>query len=316
MVTTRTSAPSPRSAAGRSQHDRHLRRHRLSGIAYATPAALVVGVFFLVPLGLVLWMSLHQWPLIGDPTINAPANYSRIFDNALFLGAVWFTLEYTIIVTVVLFTAAFGLALLVNRSRPGVGWFRTAFFLPGAVGFATASLLFYGLLSRDLGPINPILSALGIIDHPISWVSGSPNLALASSIGLVIWRFAGFNMLILLTGLQAIPGDVYEAATVDGAGRWQQFTGITLPLLRPTIALVLILMITGSLLAFDQFYILTNGGPDNSTTSIVMVIVREAFTRFDLGSAAAVSVVVLAALVLLNAVQLRMLRRGDRPEGD
>jgi multiple sugar transport system permease protein len=129
-----------------------------------------------------------------------------------------------------------------------------------------------------------------------------------------VWRFAGFNMLILLNGLQAIPDDVYEAAWVDGARRWQQFTAITLPLLRPTIALVLILMITGSLLAFDQFYILTNGGPDNSTTSVVMVIVREAFTRFDLGSAAAVSVVVLATLILFNAMQLQMLRRGDRPE--
>lgn len=312
MVTTRASAPSPRSAAGWSRP----RRHDHLGMAYATPAALVVGVFFLLPLGLVLWMSLHQWPLLGEPALNAPANYSRILDNALFMAAVWFTLKYTIIVTVLLFTAAFGLALLVHRARPGVGWFRTAFFLPGAIGFATASLLFYGLLSRDLGPLNPILSALGIIDHPISWVSGSPNLALGSSIGLVIWRFAGFNMLILLTGLQAIPGDVYEAATVDGAGRWQQFAGITLPLLRPTIALVLIVMITGSLLAFDQFYILTNGGPDNSTTSIVMVIVREAFTRFDLGSAAAVSVAVLGALVVFNAVQLRVLRRGDRPEGD
>jgi multiple sugar transport system permease protein len=299
-----------RSAAARRS------QYQLAGIAYATPAALVVGVFFLVPLGLVLWMSLHQWPLIGDPTFNAPANYTRIRDNALFIDAVWFTLKYTIVVTILLFAAAFGLAMLVQRPRPGVGFFRTAFFLPGAVGFATASLLFYGLLSRDLGPLNPILSALGLIGKPISWVSGSPNLALGSSIGLVIWRWAGFNMLILLTGLQAIPGEVYEAARVDGASRWQQFTRITLPLMRPTIALVLILMITGSLLAFDQFYILTNGGPDNSTTSVVMVIVREAFTRFDLGSAAAVSVLVLAALILFNVVQLRVLRRGDRPEGD
>ena len=123
-------------------------------------------------------------------------------------------------------------------------------------------------------------------------------------------------MLILLTGLQAIPGEVYEAARVDGASRWQQFTRITLPLMRPTIALVLILMLTGSLLAFDQFYILTNGGPDNSTTSVVMVIVREAFTRFDLGSAAAVSVLVLATLIVFNVVQLRVLRRGDRPARD
>ena len=310
-------APNAASAARarRSAVAREARLQRL-GIAYATPAALVVGVFFLVPLGLVLWMSLHQWPLIGEPSINAPDNYARIAHNALFVDAVWFTLKYTIVVTILLFAAAFGLALLVQRPRPGVGIFRTAFFLPGAVGFATASLLFYGLLSRDLGPLNPILSALGLLDHPVSWVSGSPNLALGSSIGLVIWRFAGFNMLILLTGLQAIPGEVYEAAHVDGAGRWQQFTGITLPLMRPTIALVLILMITGSLLAFDQFYILTNGGPDNSTTSVVMVIVREAFTRFDLGSAAAVSVVVLAALIAFNAIQLRVLRRGDRPEGD
>jgi len=313
MVAPNASALSRRTAAGRQS--RSLYPGRL-GIAYASPAALVVTVFFLVPLGLVLWMSLHQWPLLGEPTINAPANFSRILDNALFNDAVWFTLKYTIIVTIVLFLSAFGLAMLVQRPRPAIGFFRTAFFLPGAVGFATASLLFYGMLSRDLGPLNPILGALGLIDKPISWVSGSPNLALGSSIGLVIWRFAGFNMLILLTGLQAIPGEVYEAAHVDGAGRWQQFTGITLPLMRPTIALVLILMITGSLLAFDQFYILTNGGPDNSTVSVVMVIVREAFTRFDLGSAAAVSVVVLAALVVFNAVQLRVLRRGDRPEGD
>jgi multiple sugar transport system permease protein len=283
-------------------------------MAYAAPTAVIVSVFFLVPLGLVLWMSLHEWPLLGEPTINAPDNYTGIAHNPLFVDAVWFTLKYTIVVTIALFTAAFGLALLVQRARAGVGLFRTAFFLPGAVGFATASLLFYGLLSRDLGPLNPIFAALGLIDKPVSWVSGSPNLALGSSVGLVIWRFAGFNMLLLLNGLQAIPDDVYEAATVDGAGRWQQFSGITLPLLRPTIALVLILMITGSLLAFDQFYILTNGGPDNSTVSVVMVIVREAFTRFDLGSAAAVSVVVLGALVMFNTVQLRVLRRGDRPE--
>jgi len=302
-------AVAPSRASGRRD------RRQLIGLAYAAPAAVVVGVFFLVPLGLVLWMSLHEWPLVGEPALNMPANYTAIADNPLFVDAVLFTIKYTIIVTVVLFGAAFGLALLVQRRRPGVGFFRTAFFLPGAVGFATASLLFYGLLSRDLGPLNPILSALGIIDSPVSWVSGSSGLALASSIGLVVWRFAGFNMLILLNGLQAIPDDVYEAASMDGAGRWQQFTGITLPLMRPTIALVLILMVSGSLLAFEQFYILTNGGPDNSTTSIVMVIVREAFTRFDLGSAAAVSVVVLGALILINALQIRVLRRGHRPEG-
>jgi multiple sugar transport system permease protein len=309
MVASNTSAPS--ATAARARPPWAARRQRI-GAAYAAPAAVIVGVFFLVPLVLVLWMSLHEWPLIGPPALNLPANYTGIAHNPLFAGAVAFTLKYTVIVTIALFGAAFGLALLVQHHRRGVGLFRTAFFLPGAVGFATASLLFYGLLSRDLGPVNAMLQGLGVIDRSVSLVSGSPNLALGSSIGLVVWRFAGFNMLILLNGLQAIPEDLYEAARIDGAGRWAQFTAITLPLMRSTIALVLIVMITGSLLAFDQFYILTNGGPDNSTTSIVMVIVREAFVRFDLGSAAAVSVVVLAALIALNALQLRMLRRGDR----
>jgi multiple sugar transport system permease protein len=105
---------------------------------------------------------------------------------------------------------------------------------------------------------------------------------------------------------------MYEAARIDGANPWQIFRRVTLPLMRSTISLVLILMITGSLLAFDQFYILTRGGPDNSTTSVVMVIVREAFIRFNLGSAAAISVVVLVALVVLNSVQLAILRRRSR----
>src|SRR4051794_20369872 len=246
MVTSNASAPA---APPRAPLRWHARR-QLIGAAYAAPAAVIVGVFFLVPLVLVSWMSLHDWPLIGEPALNAPANYTAIAHNPLYADAVVFTLKYTIIVTIVLFGAAFGLALLVQRHRRGVGLFRTAFFLPGAVGFATASLLFYGLLSRDLGPLSSMLSALGIVDHPVSFVSGSPRLALGSSIGLVVWRFAGFHMLILLNGLQAIPDDVYEAARIDGARRWQQFTHITLPLMRPTLALVLILMITGSLLAF------------------------------------------------------------------
>jgi multiple sugar transport system permease protein len=163
------------------------------------------------------------------------------------------------------------------------------------------------MLNNDFGPIDPMLQALGITSEPVKWI-GTPNMALFSTITLVIWRFAGFNMLILLTGLQAIPAEVYEAARSDGANRWQIFTKITLPLLRPTLALMLILSITGSLLAFDQFFVFTNGGPDNSTVTMVMVVYRDAFFRFDLGGAAALSVVLLVALVGLNALMMRRLR--------
>jgi multiple sugar transport system permease protein len=125
---------------------------------------------------------------------------------------------------------------------------------------------------------------------------------------MITWRFAGFYMLIILTGLQAIPRDVYEAARVDGAGWWRTLRSITLPLLRPTLALMLILSVTGSILAFDQFYILTNGGPDNSTVTVVLAIYRQAFFLFDLGKAAALSMIVLVLLLALNLIQFRILR--------
>jgi multiple sugar transport system permease protein len=262
-----------------------------------------------VPLLLVVWMSLHRWPLLAPPTFNAPDNYTRIGENELVGSAVWFTLKYTLVMTVLLFGLAFGMALLVQRRRRGVGFLRTAFFLPMAVGFASASLLFLGFLSDEIGPVNGLLRTLGIVDGYVSWTSGSSTGALSSAVVLVLWRFAGFTMLILLTGLQAIPLEVYEAARIDGASRWQIFRRVTLPLMRSTITLVLTLMTTGSLLAFDQFWILTRGGPDNSTTSLVMVIYREAFIRLDLGSAAAISVALLAVLVVVNVVQLGVLRR-------
>ncbi|WP_461122987.1 carbohydrate ABC transporter permease [Saccharothrix stipae] len=307
-----TSTPSTRTPRPRQEH-RPARRSRrlraLVGAAYAAPTAVMVGLFFLVPLALVAWMSLHRWPLLGKAEFNAPANYGGIAEDELLRSAAWFTVKYTVIITVLLFVVAFGLALLVQHRRPGVGFFRTAFFLPMAVGFASASLLFLGLLSDEIGPVTDLLSWLGLVDGYVSWTSGSPGSALASAVLLVLWRFAGFAMLILLTGLQAIPPDVYEAARVDGANRWQTFWRITVPLLRPTIALVLTLMTTGSLLAFDQFWILTRGGPDNSTTSLVMVIYREAFVRLDLGSAAGISVVLLVVLVVFNAIQFRVLRR-------
>jgi multiple sugar transport system permease protein len=274
---------------------------------YAAPTAVIVVVFFLVPLVLVFWMSANRWRILGSPTFNFPDNYTKIPDNQLFLDSVTFTLKYTAITTVLLSAIALALALSVQTARPGVGLFRTAYFLPGVVGFAAASLLFYAFYTQS-GPLDDLLINLGITDEPINWL-GTPNAALFSTIGMVIWRFAGFNMLILLTGLQAIPLDVYEAARSDGANRWQTFRYITLPLLRPTIALMLVLSITGSLLAFDQFFIMTRGGPDGTTVSIVMVIFREGFTRFDLGSAAALSVLLLLVLVLLNVIQLRVLGR-------
>ncbi|MER6184842.1 sugar ABC transporter permease [Streptomyces sp. NPDC001652] len=287
------------------------RSRTVQGLGYAAPTAVFVAVFFVWPLLLVGRMSLNDWPLLaGDQGGNAPENYTDITDSPLFWPAVRFTLLYTVIVTVVLLGLALLLALLVQESRPGAGFFRTVYFLPGALGLASASLLFWGLYSPTTGPISSTLEHLGLVDEPVSFLGTSTN-ALLSTVFLVVWKFAGFYMLILLVGLQRIPHELYEAARMDGASRGQIFRRITLPLLRPSLALSLLLCVTGSLLAFDQFFVLTKGGPDNSTVTIVQLIYREAFQRLDLGTAAALSIIVLGALVLLNVLQFRGLHRAD-----
>ncbi|WP_406222404.1 carbohydrate ABC transporter permease [Streptomyces canus] len=283
----------------------------LQGLGYATPTAVFVAVLFVLPLLLVGRMSLHDWPLLaGDQGGNTPENYTDVTDSTLFWPAVRFTLLYTGIVTVVLLGLALLLALLVQESRPGTGFFRTVYFLPGALGLASASLLFWGMYSPTTGPLSRPLEKLGLVDDPVSFL-GTPTSALLSTVFLVVWKFAGFYMLILLVGLQRIPHELYEAARMDGASRGQIFRSITLPLLRPSLALSLLLCVTGSLLAFDQFFVLTKGGPDNSTVTVVQLIYREAFQRLDLGTAAALSILVLAALLLLNALQFRGLRHAD-----
>lgn len=283
----------------------------LQGLAYAAPTAVFVAVLFVWPLLLVGRMSFHDWPLLaGDRGGNAPENYTDVTDSTLFWPAVRFTLLYTGIVTVILLGLALLLALLVQESRPGTGFFRTVYFLPGALGLASASLLFWGMYSPTTGPLSRPLEKLGLVDDPVSFL-GTPTSALLSTVFLVVWKFAGFYMLILLVGLQRIPHELYEAARMDGASRGQIFRSITLPLLRPSLALSLLLCVTGSLLAFDQFFVLTKGGPDNSTVTVVQLIYREAFQRLDLGTAAALSIIVLAVLLLLNVLQFRGLRHAD-----
>jgi multiple sugar transport system permease protein len=285
------------------------RRRTLIGVGYALPTAIMVAVFFIVPLFLVVQMSASEWTLLaGDRGLNFPENYADLGSGRLFWPAVEFTIRYTLIVTVLLIALGLLMALAVQESGRWSGMLRTVFLLPLAVGLAAASLLFWGFYSSSIGPLNPMLQGAGLIESPISFL-GTPTNALMSTVFLIVWKFAGFYMLILLVGLQSIPRDVYESAALDGAGRWSTFRHITLPLLRPALALSLILAVTGSLLAFDQFFLLTKGGPDNTTVTIVQLIYREAFQLQDLGRAAAISIVLLAALLALNALWFRGLRK-------
>lgn len=290
---------------------RRARTEALSGMLFALPAILFVLVLFVVPLVLAAWMSLNDWPLIGAARFNAPDNYVAIGNNALFMSSVMFTIKYTAVVTAIFLAISLGLALLVQSTRPGIGLFRTAFLLPAAVGVSSSALLFYAMYNNEFGPLDNILRAIGVIKGDADFL-GTPNAAFASTVFMVTWRFAGFYMIILLTGLQAIPIEVYEAARIDGASWWQTLRLITLPLLKPTILLVLILSVTGSLLAFEPFYVLTAGGPSNSTVTMVIAMFREAFTLFNLGRAAAIAMVLLVALVAINVTQLYIFRDKDK----
>jgi multiple sugar transport system permease protein len=279
---------------------RRRRRPGLTGWAYAAPTALFVLIFFVTPILLVGRMSVSDWGLFaGNRGLNAPENFIDVAEYRLFWPAVWFTVKYTVLTTVILLGLALLMALIVQESSRWTGFLRTSFLVPSALGLASASLLFYALYSPQSSPFG----FLGV-----SFL-GTPTAALWSTVVLIVWRFAGFYMLLLLVGLQGIPADVYEAARLDGAGRWQTFRYVTLPLLRSSIALCTILCVTGSMLAFDQFYLLTKGGPDNSTLTIVQLIYNFAFFGGNnLGRAAALSIMVLAALLIANVLQFRGLR--------
>jgi multiple sugar transport system permease protein len=288
---------------------RRLKPSTVHGLLFASPTALFVILLFLVPIILVFQMSASDWPLFtGRQGTNLPDNFAEAIDNRFFWPSIVFTLKYTVITTVILIALGLGLALLVQESTRWKGLLRTVILVPSALGLASASLLFYALYSPQSGPISPALQELGLISEPLSFL-GTPNKALWSTVFLIVWRFTGFYMLLLLVGLQGISREVYEAAEIDGAGRWRAFRHITLPLLRPSLALCTIMCVTGSLLAFDQFYILTKGGPDNSTVTVVQLIYALAFGgKNDLGMAAALSIIVLAGLLVLNTVTFRLMR--------
>ncbi|MFE2755940.1 carbohydrate ABC transporter permease [Actinosynnema sp. NPDC059335] len=302
---TRTDSPPDPPARGRA---RPRDRRSLLGWLYATPTAVFVVALFLVPLGLVVEMSLSRWPLLtGDQGFNAPANFVKAVDHRFFTDSVVFTLKYTALATVLLLVIGLGLALLVQESSRWNNLLRASFLIPSALGLASASLLFYVFYSPFASPLKSLMDSWGFT------FLGTPTGALLSTTFLIVWRFAGFYMVLMLVGLQGIPADVFEAARSDGATRWQTFRLVTLPLLRPTLALTTVLCVTGSLLAFEQFYILTKGGPDNSTITVVQLIYMVAFQgQNDLGVAGAISVIALLALIVLNAVQLRAFRSEEK----
>ncbi|HTU74556.1 MAG TPA: sugar ABC transporter permease [Trebonia sp.] len=304
----------PRGAGGRRVrwwHPRLSTRRALTGMALVAPTFAMVAVFVLFPLGFAVYISLTNWPLIGPYHYIGGQNYSLLVHDPQFIHSVLFTLLYTGIVTVPIFVVGYAMAVLVRSNRRGATFFRTAFFLPFIIGLATESFMVLLELQPDSGAADYVLGKIGLAHATTAWTVNY-GLALTAICVFVVWFASGLTMMLLMAGMQGIPAELYEAADVDGGTWWQKESRITLPLLRPNIALALIISVIGSFLAFNQFYILTEGGPGTSTEPVVMWIYEEAFVQYHLGYATAGAIALVIVIAIISAAQFYLLRDGSK----
>jgi multiple sugar transport system permease protein len=286
-------------------------RSRWLGLAYLSPALVFVLIFTVYPVGQMIWMSLHNWSLITPPKWVGSANYLRAFRDSQFWVSFGFTLKYTAIITPILIVGGYLLALLTSGNTPLRRITRTVVFTPVVIGLGVSSLLWYWLFSTDFGLINRALMDVGVINEPVVWLGVDANRSNLAIIASVVWKVIGFGMILFVGAIQAIPSDVTEASLVDGATYRQRVLRIILPLTLRTVLLVTLLSVIGSLLAFDQFYIMTAGQPRNATATSVFYVYLNSFPYLKLGYGAALSIVLALTILAFTVVQLVLTRRSQ-----
>ncbi|GAB2493233.1 hypothetical protein GCM10027063_36060 [Promicromonospora xylanilytica] len=301
------SAPTVRTRPAGARRHGSLTHPERTGLALVAPAVALVVVFVLVPLVVAVYISLTNFPLIGSYRFVGLENYGLVLTDPAFWGSLGYTLLYTAIVTLPILLLGYALAVLVRSNRRGATVLRTIFFVPFVIGLTTLSFLMLLEAQPNSGMVNIALRWLGITDGTTAWLVDGP-LATGLLCVMVIWGVSGLTMVLLMSGMQGIPREVYESAEMDGASWWQREWQITVPMLRRTIAMTVILSVIGSFLAFTQFYILTQGGPGSETTTIVMAIYRRAFVQLQLGAATAMSLVLVVITGLVTAAQFWLLR--------
>jgi multiple sugar transport system permease protein len=236
-------------------------------------------------------------------------NFSEALGSSDFWASMWHTIWFTILTTPPLVILAFAFAMLADRARRGRAFFRLAFFLPYILPSAVVALIWIWLYTPALGLISKIVTGLGFAEP--NWL-GSPNLAMWSLAITTVWWTLGFNFVLYLAGLQDIPRDLYEAAAMDGAGPWQQIRRITIPMLGRTTSLVIVLQVIASLKVFDQMYIMTSGGPNYATRSLLQYVYDMGFTDFRTGYAAAASTLFFILVLAVSGVWVFLTRRQEQ----
>jgi multiple sugar transport system permease protein len=290
---------------------RYSTRRKLTGGLYLAPAVLFVMVFTAFPLSQMIWMSFHNWSLIAPKRWVGLDNYLHAYNDKQFWISLGFTLKYTLYITPILMVGGYLIALVVVKNTPLRMATRAIVFTPVVIGLGVSSLLWYWLFNFDFGPINRLLVDAGVVVKPVIWFGEDANRALWAIIVSIVWKVIGFGMLLFVAAIQAIPHDIDEAAMVDGATYWRRVWFITLPLTLKTILLVTLISVIGSLLAFDQFFLMTAGQPFNRTASSVFWIYLNSFPYLKLGYGAALSLVMTAIVLGLTTVQVALTRRAS-----
>jgi sn-glycerol 3-phosphate transport system permease protein len=284
-------------------------RDAVVALACLAPSLAVFGTFVFYPLGRSIWLSLFANDLLGQPvTFVGLEQYQRLVTDPHFAAVMATTAWFAVLTVVPSIVIGLGLALLVRPRIAGIGVFRTLLATPFAFSAAAAGVVFDVFYRPGIGLFNGLLSYLHI--PPVDWLT-SPAVALPSLALAVVWRHAGYTMLVCLAGLESIPDTLYEAARMDGASRFAQFRWITLPLLTPTLFFLVVISTIHALQTFGEIKILTHGGPAGSTTTLVYSLYETAFGlgSSDYGLASAQGVVLMLIVLLITVVQFRVLGR-------
>ena len=282
-----------------SQADRHRVR---TAFAFLAPSLLGVILFLVIPIIFVIGLSLVQWNMLTPMKWVGLSNYVNIFEFDGFGHSLVVTAYYVILNIPIQTAFALGMAMLLRSKRAGSGVIRIIAVLPFLSTPVAMGVVWNWIFNPSTGLVNQFLAHLGITGP--AWLSNEatamPVIAFAN-----IWQYAGYNMLFFLAGLAAIPATVYEAASIDGATKWEQFRRVTLPLLRPTLLFVLVTGVIGSFQVFDTVYVMTAGGPGNATQVASLNIYNTAFAGFRIGEASAMSVVLFLVILAITIVQFR-----------
>ncbi|QLH19926.1 MULTISPECIES: carbohydrate ABC transporter permease [Streptomyces] len=276
---------------------------------FIAPFYLLYVLFMLVPIGVALWLSLCEWVGLGAPHWVGLRNYHHLLTDGSFQRALGNTGVYVLVSVAVIVPAALLIAQALNvRGLRARDLWRTAYFVPMVVSPIVVALVFGLIFDRHFGLANAVLRAL-FGTGGVDWL-GDPTMARVSICLVMVWRWTGYLTIFFLAGLQNVPRELYESASLDGAGRLRTFRAVTLPALRPVTAFVLVTSFIGAAQIFDEPYLLTGGGPSEATLSVAQFVYRAAFERQQFGYAAAAGVVLFAVVFTVSQVFNRLLGIG------